>query len=273
MADIVGTGGDGFDTFNASTAAALLVASFKVVKIAKHGNRSSSSQCGSADLLEQSGCALTPVDAEVASDILRDSDFCFLFAQNFHPAMKQLAAVRKQLGLATIFNYLGPLVNPCDRPPDFMVVGVNSPQLGPLFAECLLMMGVHRAWVVHGTEGLDEVSPEVDTLVWVVSAGESVKHTKISPLDFGIDPIKVSQVKGGDSKHNVKILENLMAARLPFDDPIRQFVAMNAAVLLVVIGHSETLKDGMEAAQKQIDSGAMLSTFQTFREKSNAAIK
>ena len=154
VVDIVGTGGDGHDTFNVSTAASIIVAGAGL-KVAKHGNRASSSSCGSADILEALGCELNKVNNFKAQAILQESNFCFLFAQLYHPAMKIVAGPRRELGIRTIFNILGPLTNPSK--PTHMVVGVPFKELGPVMAQSLQLLGIERGWVVCGAIGLDEV--------------------------------------------------------------------------------------------------------------------
>lgn len=159
VADIVGTGGDGQDTFNVSTASSIVAAGAlgeSNIVIAKHGNRASSSKCGSADVLEEMGCNLSKVNSETASDILKDGKFAFLFAQVYHPAMRQVSGPRKELKMRTIFNLLGPLINPAN--PKRMVVGVWHKDFGQVMAQSLLLSGVERGMVVCGHQGLDEVS-------------------------------------------------------------------------------------------------------------------
>ncbi|KAI3657102.1 hypothetical protein MP638_005851 [Amoeboaphelidium occidentale] len=242
IADIVGTGGDGFDTFNASTAAAIVVAGCDVgIVVAKHGNRSSSSKCGSADLLEAAGCHLDNVNSNNLCATLLETGFSFLFAQSYHPALKKIGGIRKELGFYSIFNLMGPLLNPLK--PKYMVVGVNSKESGHTVAQALLSLGIERALVVNGAEGLDEISPEGKTNVWeILGSKGSIEEKIISPQDdFGLSPVPVKSVKGGFPKDNALKLEDMLNGTLSQDDPIVQFVCMNASALLNDYGSEKHL--------------------------------
>ncbi|KAI9339395.1 glycosyl transferase family, a/b domain-containing protein [Obelidium mucronatum] len=251
LVDIVGTGGDGQDTFNVSTASAI-VAAGAGCHVAKHGNRSSSSQCGSADVLEALGAKLENVTAERVPAILEHSRFCFLFAQVFHPSMKSLAAPRKELGVKTIFNILGPLTNPAM--PQRMIVGVFSKEIGPIMAEALRLSGVERAWIVHGGIGLDEIAPIGETYVWSLENGEITPQT-IHPRDFGLAEHALDLVRGGDKIYNSATMNSLLNGELPDGHPVFDFVLLNAGALLYVSGKAAGLKEGVALARESIKGG------------------
>ena len=245
--DIVGTGGDGADTFNVSTAAALVVAGAGV-RVAKHGNRAASSKCGSADVLEALGGKLDLTGAQAAA-VVNGCGFCFLFAQQFHPAFRHVGGPRREMGTRTIFNVLGPLTNPAR--PRRMLVGVGARAMGPLVAEAFRMRGVERVMVVHSAEGLDEISPAGATSAWVVEGG-TVSEREITPATFGLGAHPLAAVVGGDAAQN----SGAMLAMLDGGDgPVTDFVVMNAAAGLWVSGKVESMGDGVELARQSIASG------------------
>ncbi|KAJ3051917.1 anthranilate phosphoribosyltransferase [Rhizoclosmatium hyalinum] len=252
LVDIVGTGGDGQDTFNVSTASAIVAAGAGVC-VAKHGNRSSSSQCGSADVLEALGANLNNVGPAHVERLVHSSRFVFLFAQRFHPSMKLLAGPRKELGVKTIFNVLGPLTNPAC--PQRMIVGVFSKAIGPMMAEALRLSGVERAWVVHGALGLDEIAPEGETYVWSLEA-EKITSFTITPASFSLPSHPLSDVRGGDREYNSGTMNRLLDNKLEPGTAVLDFVLMNAAALLHVAGKAETLPHGVELARESLRSGA-----------------
>ena len=194
LADTAGTGGDGSDTFNASTAAAFVMAGCGV-PVAKHGNRAMSSNCGSADVLEALGARIS-LNPEQVANCVREVGFAFMFAQAFHPAMRHVAPIRRTLGVRTAFNMLGPLTNPARA--THQLIGVARPELGPLMASALAQLGVQRGIVVHGCEGLDEVSPAGETLCWHVQHGE-LSEFSVRPEDFRIRPVSLDAVRGGET--------------------------------------------------------------------------
>ncbi|KAJ3317960.1 anthranilate phosphoribosyltransferase [Boothiomyces sp. JEL0866] len=228
LVDIVGTGGDGQDTFNVSTAASIVAAGAGC----KHGNRASSSSCGSADVLEALGCKIQNVSPELCTKILDNGNFCFLFAQVFHPSMKYVSEPRKELGVRTIFNILGPLINPAKA--SKMIVGVYKRDLGRIMAETLILLGVQRAWVVCGAVGLDEISPEGETYVWETQPDGSIAELVVSPKDFGLPEHPLTAVKGGDSARNSNTMKELLDGKL--SGPVLDFVLLNSAALLFVSG-------------------------------------
>lgn len=245
--DIVGTGGDGMDTFNVSTTAALVVAGAGV-RVAKHGNRAASSKCGSADVLEVLGANLD-LSGEAAAAVIESCGFCFLFAQRFHPAFRHVGGPRRELGTRTIFNVLGPLTNPAR--PRAMLVGVGAKALGPVMAEAFRLRGLPRALVVHSAEGLDEISPEGVTYGWSVENG-AVRELELRPADFGLPSHPVSTVIGGDAIQNSGAL---LAVLDGHEGPVTDFVLMNAAAALVVAGAAEDYVAGVAIARDSIGSG------------------
>lgn len=246
--DICGTGGDGADTFNVSTAAGFVVAAAGG-RVAKHGNRAASSRCGSADLLEALGADIT-LGGEDAARIIESCGFAFLFAQRFHPAMRHVGPARKELGVRTIFNLLGPLTNPAQ--PRGQLAGVGAKALAPLMAGAFALRGMPRAMVVHSDDGLDEISPSGLTHAWVVSDG-AVQERDISPSDFGLPEHPLSAVLGGNAEANVAMI------RAVFDGqpgPLADFVVLNSAAAIFVAGLADDLRDAAGLARKALESGA-----------------
>ena len=224
--DTCGTGGDGAGTINVSSAAAIVMAACGVT-IAKHGNRAASSRCGSADVLEALGVTVS-VSPAVAERSLNEVGLAFLFAPAFHPSMKHAAPTRRELGLRTAFNLLGPLTNPVE--PRRQIVGVPRPELTELLARALLMLGSERAWVVHGADGLDEISTSGYTKVSEAHAGD-VRTFHVHPSDFGIRKSPLSAIAGGDAAVNASTIERLLDGE---DGPVADIVALNAAAGLFV---------------------------------------
>jgi anthranilate phosphoribosyltransferase len=244
--DTCGTGGDGACTFNISTVASLVVAACGV-PVAKHGNRSASGSCGSADVLEALGLRIDPPAANVARS-LAEVGWAFLFAPSFHAATRHAAGPRKELGVRTVFNLLGPLTNPAL--PEAQVVGVPRPELTGFMARCLQRLGVKRAWVVHGA-GLDEVSPCGPTTV--ASFDDlGAKCFVLDPKEAGIEPCGPEALGGGDAAANAAILRGVLAGER---GPRRDAVLLNAAAALVVAGRAESVRDGVARAAEAVDSG------------------
>ena len=248
LVDTAGTGGDGGNTFNISTAAALLAAAAGA-GVAKHGNRSVSSQSGSADVLEELGFALElPCDAIARS--IDELGFGFMFAPLHHPAMRHAAPVRRELAARTVFNVLGPLTNPAGA--RSQVVGVYAESLVPVIADVLLRLGSHRAFVVHGAGGVDELSPAGPNLVYEVADG-AVRRREIDPLDLGIERCRPEDLRGGTPA------ENAARIRAVFDGggdaAARSAIVLNAAGAIAAGGHAEDLHDGIEVATEALDSG------------------
>lgn len=245
--DIVGTGGDGMDTFNVSTTAAIVVAGAGV-RVAKHGNRAASSRCGSADVLEALGANLD-LSGERAAAVIEGCGFCFLFAQRFHPAFRHAGGPRREIGTRTIFNVLGPLTNPAR--PRAMLVGVGAKALGPVMAEAFRLRGLPRALVIHSEEGLDEISPEGVTYGWAVEDG-GVSEVQLRPQDFGLPSHPVAAIVGGDAAQNSGAL---LAVLDGSDGAVTDFVLMNAAAALVVAGAAGDYAAGVAMARDSIGSG------------------
>ncbi|KAF9966273.1 anthranilate phosphoribosyltransferase [Mortierella alpina] len=262
LVDIVGTGGDGHDTFNVSTTAAI-VAAGAGCKVAKHGNRAASSACGSADILEKIGCRIDNVQPEKVATLLDDHGFCFLFAQTYHPAMKNTSQPRRELGIPSIFNLMGPLSNPAK--PRRVVVGVHSRSLGALMIESLKLMGLIAGMVVCGANGLDEISPEGETHVWKLVDGEIVEED-ISPAQFGLPSHSLLDVKGGGPQENAQILDDLLNNKFRSPGhPILDFVLLNAAALLVVAGKADNFEDAVILARESVESGKARIVLEGFR--------
>jgi len=249
LVDSCGTGGDASGTFNISTAAAL-VAAAAGAKVAKHGNRAVTSRCGSADVLEALGIPidLTP---EAAAEALRRHGFCFLLAPSHHPAMKAVMPVRRALGVRTVFNVLGPLLNPAGA--RRQVMGVYSARLVPLVAEAMTKLGARHAMVVHGDGALDELALSGPSEVAEVRDGR-VTLSVIAPERFGLTRAPLESLTGGDAALNAEILRGIFAGE---PGPRRDVVLLNAAAVLVTAGVAGDLHEGVRAAAAAIDSGAV----------------
>ncbi|HTW59898.1 MAG TPA: anthranilate phosphoribosyltransferase [Terriglobales bacterium] len=248
LIDTSGTGGDASGTFNISTATAL-VAAGAGVRVAKHGNRSISSKCGSADVVEALGVNIQ-LSPERAAQCLRDVGICFLYAPNLHPAMKQVQGVRRELRMRTMFNLLGPLTNPARA--SGQVVGVYSLELVEKLAEALSMLGLRRAVVVHGDDGLDEITITGKTRVAEAREG-SVRSYEIEPEEFGMTRGTLRDIAGGDALQNAGIIREVLCGE---KSPRRDVVLLNAAAALVAAGRGNHIAETIPLAAKSIDSGA-----------------
>ena len=244
--DICGTGGDGIDTINVSTAAGFVVAAAGV-RVAKHGNRAASSKCGSADVLEALGARID-LGGEQVAKVIDACGFGFLFAQRFHPAMRHVGGPRRELAVRSLFNILGPLSNPAN--PRAQLVGVGAAVIGPVVAEALAMRGM-RAMVVHSTDGMDEISTAAPTLVWTVGEG-SVAESEVRPGDFGVSEYPLRDIAGGDASQNAG---DILAILDGADGPKTDFVLMNAAAALHIAGSAPDLPQGVTLAREAIASG------------------
>ena len=260
--EIVGTGGDHAGTFNISTTSAFVIASAGV-KVAKHGNRAVTSQSGAADCLEALGANLD-VDASRCRQLLETTNFCFLFAPNHHRAMRYAAPVRKELGMPTIFNLLGPLTNPAGT--CRQVLGVYEPGLGEPMAQALVKLGVKRGLVVCGLDGLDEISASAPTLVCEID-GETRKTYEIAPADFGYPVCQKEELAGQNAMENAKTTRAILAGAER--GPRRDVVCMNAGAALYVAQKAASIAEGVRLAERLIDSGAALRTLDTFVEESH----
>jgi len=254
--DTCGTGGDGHGTLNVSTAAAIVAASLGIV-VAKHGNRAMSSRAGTADVLEALGVPIDlPPDRQAG--VLREAGIAFLFAQSHHPAMKHVAAVRRELGIRTIFNILGPLCNPARA--THQLLGTYDDKLRPVMAETLRMLGTRRAWVVWGEEGIDEVSPSGPTRVTELD-GDSIRELVVTPDDFGLPRIGAEALAGGDAATNAKAIEAILRGE---PHPARSAVILNAAAAVVVAQQREP-KDAAIEVDRALSSGRALATLERWR--------
>ena len=245
--DTCGTGGDRTLTFNISSAAALVVAACGV-RVAKHGNRSVSSACGSADVFQALGVNTQASVAEVERSI-DEAGIGFLFAPTFHPSMRHAAQARRDLALRTAFNLLGPLTNPAA--PTRQLVGVPGPELTELLARTLMLLGSERAWVVHGADGLDEISTTGHTKVSECRNG-AVHTFYVHPADFGISKARLSDLQGGDAETNAAIVRTVLSGQ---NGPARDIVLLNAAAGLFIAGRVESIQEGLAAGAAAIDSG------------------
>lgn len=247
--DTCGTGGDNAGTFNISTVAALVMAGAGA-RVAKHGNRSISSATGSsAEMMESLGVRFSMAPEEAACAV-REIGIGFLFAPHMHPAMKHAQPVRRELKLRTVFNLLGPLANPARA--QFQLIGAPSPAAAQLMAEALAELGTRRTFVVHGHDGLDEISTTGATDVYEISPGRLIK-TLWMPSDFGVPRASLQDLQGGDPSRNAKIARQVLAGE---KGPARDIVLVNAAAGLLAAGIASDLRQGMSAAAHSIDSGA-----------------
>ena len=248
LIDTSGTGGDACGTFNISTATALVTAGAGV-RVAKHGNRSISSKCGSADVLEALGVKIQ-IPAQRSAKCLREIGICFLYAPDLHASMKQVQAVRRELRLRTMFNLLGPLTNPARA--SGQVVGVYSLDLVEKLAEALSMLGLHRALVVHGLDGLDEITITGPTRVAEARDG-MVRTYEVTPEEFGMARATLNDIAGGDAAENAAIIRSVLQGT---KSAHRDVVLLNAAAALVAAGRTDHLAEAIPLATKSIDSGA-----------------
>lgn len=261
--EIVGTGGDNAHSFNISTTTALVCAAGGM-KVAKHGNRAASSQCGTADCLEALGVNIEQ-SPEKCVELLNKVGMCFLFAQKYHTSMKYVGAIRKELGFRTVFNILGPLTNPAS--PKLQLLGVYDEYLVEPLAQVLISLGVKRGMVVYGQDKLDEISMSAPTTVCEFKDGWFKTYT-IAPEDFGFERCTKADLTGGTPKENAKITLDILNGEKGHK---RNAVLMNAGAALYIGGKAETMKDGIVLAEELIDSGKALETLNKLIEISNSA--
>lgn len=265
IADTAGTGGDGSGTFNASTAAAFVVAGCGV-PVAKHGNRAMSSNCGSADVLEALGAEIS-LPPERTARLIREVGFGFLFAQAHHPAMRHVAPIRRALGVRTVFNMLGPLSNPAGA--THQLIGAARPELGPLMASALSRLGARRAVVVYGREGLDEVSPSGETTVWDVRAGGEAAEFTVSPEAFRIRPVPLDEVRGGSGEgaaaESAARMREVLGGKT---SALTGFVTLNAAAALLAADEVPTFAEGVSRAAECIDDQRALRKLELYVDRS-----
>lgn len=260
--EIVGTGGDGANSFNISTTASLVI-SAAGVPVAKHGNRAASSKCGAADVLETLGVDIT-ISPEHSAQLLQEIGICFLFAQNYHIAMKYVAPIRRELGIRTVFNILGPLSNPAGANMELM--GVYDETLVEPLAQVMGKLGVRRGMVVYGQDKLDEISMSAPTSVCEIKDGWFQSY-EIAPEQFGYARCEKQELVGGAPQENAAITLNILKGE--DKGPRRQAVCMNAGAALYLVGKAETLEQGVRLAEQLIDNGSALSQLQRFIKESN----
>jgi len=262
LLDLCGTGGDRAGTFNISSVAAVVAASTGV-RVAKHGNRAVSSSCGSADLFEALGVRTAASPSTVARCLER-AGIAFLFAPVFHPSMRHAAPVRRELGFRTAFNLLGPLTNPAN--PTHQLVGVPRPELTELVARSLLALGSERAWVVHGADGLDEISTTGYSKVSECREG-TVSTFYVHPSDFGLPVSRQAALAGGRVNANAEIAKAILEGTR---GPARDIVVLNAGASLFIAGRAASVRDGIALAESAIDCGAAMGTLENLVKLSQA---
>ena len=258
--DSVGTGGDGLNTFNISTAAAF-VAAGAGLKVAKHGNRAASGTCGSADVLEELGVKIE-LPPEGVERCIKESGIGFMFAQAFHPSMRHAGPVRREIGIRTVFNILGPLTNPAGA--QSMLVGVAFPELGEKMASVLNLLDTHHSIIVHGDGGLDEMTLAGNTSVWEVAGGK-VSNWTLSVADTGLPVTPTEAVRGGEKSANAATMRALLSGE---GGPVRDYVLLNSAGVLLVGDLVTNIRDGIQLAAQTIDSGAAEACMQSMIEVS-----
>jgi anthranilate phosphoribosyltransferase len=257
LLDTCGTGGNGTSTFNISTVAAFVVAGAGV-RVAKHGNRAITSQCGSADVLEALGIN-TRVPPEAVAHAIREAGIGFLFAPTFHRAMRHVQPIRLELKFRTAFNYLGPLTNPAGA--EMQVCGTWSDEAAGKIAGALALLGIDRGYVVHGSDGLGEITITGPSTVFSVRGG-AVDRFTVTPQDFGFEPRPVEQIQGGNAGKNRAIAESVLSG---VPGAPREIVLINAAMALLAAGKAADLKEAVARAKESIDSGAALSRLAQLR--------
>ncbi|HSE98944.1 MAG TPA: anthranilate phosphoribosyltransferase [Blastocatellia bacterium] len=262
LIDTCGTGGDVSGSFNVSTAAAFVVAGAGV-RVAKHGNRSVSSQCGSADVVEALGVKIE-ISPEMIGRCIDEVGIGFLHAPLLHEAMKYVAPARRQMGIRTIFNMLGPLTNPAQA--NAQVIGVYAERLTEMLAEVLRSLGSSRALVVHGSDGLDEITVSGESRVTELKDNELKSYT-VRPEDFGVARSSLAEIRGGDAAENARIILDILEGGR---GPRRDIVLLNAAAALAASGKAEGLAEGVEMAGESIDTGSAMNKLKRLIEFTNA---
>ena len=262
--EIVGTGGDHSNSFNISTTSSLVIAA-SGIKVAKHGNRAASSKCGAADVLEALGVKID-ISPKQSADLLKQIDICFLFAQNYHIAMKYVAPVRKELGIRTVFNILGPLTNPAGA--SMQIMGVYDETLVEPLARVLNNLGVKRAMVVYGEDGLDEISLSSSTQICEIHDGHYTCY-KITPEQFGFERCLKEELVGGTPQENAKITLDILKGQ---KGPKRDAVLMNAGAAIYIGGKAQDLQEGIAIARQRIDEGKALKKLEEFIQASQVEV-
>ena len=259
--EIVGTGGDGSNSFNISTTSSMVIAAAGI-PVAKHGNRAASSKSGAADVLEALGVKID-VAPERSTQLLKDIQICFLFAQNYHIAMKYVGPIRKELGIRTVFNILGPLSNPAGANMELM--GVYDQSLVEPLAQVMANLGVVRGMVVYGQDKLDEISMCAATSVCEIKDGKFISY-EITPEQFGYERCEKGALTGGTPEENAKITMEILSGA--DKGPKRQAVCLNAGAAIYIAGKADTIEAGIRKAEQIIDEGLALKKLEQFREES-----
>ena len=260
LLDTCGTGGDGLGTFNISTAAAFVSAGIGI-KIAKHGNRAMSSHTGSADVLESLGININLTPDQV-SECIKISNFGFMFAQGFHPAMKHAGPPRREIGIRTVFNILGPLTNPAGA--QKQLIGVSDPKVGNIIAQSLKRLGSEAALIVHGNDGLDEITLSYFSQIWILKNGE-ISCEKFYPESLGVNIQSLSKLQVNNSEESAQMIESVLDG---IQGPSRDIVLLNSAAAIFISGHSDNFQDAFDKAKHSIDSGLAIKTLNLVREYS-----
>jgi anthranilate phosphoribosyltransferase len=265
--DIVGTGGDGQNTFNVSTSSAIVAAGMGI-GVCKHGGKASTSTSGAGDLLTSLGVDLSKITASTVPEVLKSSKFAFLFAPNFHEGMKKVAPIRSQIGIPTIFNILGPLLNPA--PIRARIIGVYSEDLGQVFAEAVLKLDKAKyrkakSMIVWGQIGIDEISPTGRTKIWIVDPEtEIITSSYIEPKDFDIKEHPISKVVSGTPAENAELLLEILNNKWAEGHPVFDYIVLNSAALAYISGAAKDWKEGKQLAIESIQSGAALQALKSF---------
>ena len=259
--EIVGTGGDHSGSINVSTTAAFIISAASV-KVAKHGNRAASSQCGAADCLEALGININ-LEPEKCAELLKSIGICFFFAQKYHTSMKYVGSIRRELGIRTVFNILGPLTNPAH--PQLMILGVYDEYLLEPLAKVLSNLGVRRGMVVYGQDRLDEISISAPTSICEFKDGSYQRYV-INPEEYGFTLAQKSDIVGGSPEENAKVTRYILSGAT---GPKTDIVLLNAAAGIYICGEAENFREGIEVARKMIESGAATQKLNEFVEMSN----
>ena len=261
--EIVGTGGDNAHSFNISTTSAFVLAAGGA-KVAKHGNRAASSDCGTADCLEALGINIAQ-DPDLCRKLLDEVGFCFMFAQKYHSSMKYVGAIRRELGIRTVFNILGPLTNPAR--PDYMLLGVYDERLVNPLAKVMMSLGVKRGMVAYGTDHLDEISISAPTMICEFRDGY-YRDLTIRPEDFGLTTASKEEIIGGNPEENAQLVRDILSGRVA--GARRDIVLMNAGAGLFISGKAKDMPEGVRLAAQLIDSGAALRKVEDMIRVSNS---
>ena len=260
LVDTCGTGGDGSGTFNISTAAAFVVAGVGI-KVAKHGNRAMSGKTGSADVLEALGANIE-LSPESVAKCIGESGFGFMFAQGFHPSMRFAAGPRREIGIRTVFNLLGPLTNPAGA--NKQLIGVSDPSIGELMGNVLAKLGCEKALIVHGNDGLDEITLSTTSTIWTLDSG-IVTKTEVTPREFGFEESPLNTISAPDPDISARIIKSVFEGA---GGAAREIVLLNSAAALNAANYVDNLQSGIEASSKSIDSGSALASLNSYVELS-----